>query len=316
MYRLAHLSDPHLGPLPDARIRELMSKRVIGYVNWHRNRAGTHTADHLTTLLADMAEQTPDHIAVTGDLVNLSLKAEIEPARAWLESLGPPHDVTAIPGNHDAYVPGSVQRAIKSWRPFMTGDTPARDGNDFPFVRRRGPLAIVALSSANASAPFMATGVFDSRQARALCRTLESLRAENLFRVVLIHHPPVRSRKYWHRRLIGTGHFSRAIREAGAELVLHGHTHVDSLVWTDSDTRPVPIIGVPSASNAPGDKRPAARYNLFDVEKTDDGWTCAMTERGLTLPGRPVSEIRSRRLVYSPGATVSEDVSEPVAASG
>ena len=33
---------------------------------------------------------TPDHIAVTGDLVNLSLPAEYAPARAWLDALGSP----------------------------------------------------------------------------------------------------------------------------------------------------------------------------------------------------------------------------------
>ena len=32
----------------------------------------------------------PDHIAITGDLVNLALEAEFAPAQAWLESVGAP----------------------------------------------------------------------------------------------------------------------------------------------------------------------------------------------------------------------------------
>ncbi|TIO72439.1 MAG: metallophosphoesterase, partial [Mesorhizobium sp.] len=34
MLRLAHISDVHLGPLPDVTYRDLASKRVLGYVNW------------------------------------------------------------------------------------------------------------------------------------------------------------------------------------------------------------------------------------------------------------------------------------------
>ncbi|TIR95677.1 MAG: metallophosphoesterase, partial [Mesorhizobium sp.] len=33
MLRLAHISDVHLGPLPDVTYRDLASKRVLGYVN-------------------------------------------------------------------------------------------------------------------------------------------------------------------------------------------------------------------------------------------------------------------------------------------
>ena len=38
MFVLAHLSDPHLGPVPLPRFRELTGKRALGYVNWHRRR--------------------------------------------------------------------------------------------------------------------------------------------------------------------------------------------------------------------------------------------------------------------------------------
>ena len=58
----------------------------------------------LDALVEDLQAQRPDHIAVTGDLVNISLVAEFAPARAWLESVGTPDHVTVVPGNHDAYV--------------------------------------------------------------------------------------------------------------------------------------------------------------------------------------------------------------------
>ena len=313
MFRLAHLSDPHLGPLPDARVAELISKRVIGYVNWQRNRATSHTSDHLDAVVADLKVSEPDHVAVTGDLVNLALDAELEPARLWLSGLGDPNDVSAIPGNHDAYVPGSVKKAVAKWRAFMSSDADGGDHSPFPFVRRRGPVGIVGLSSASASAPFMATGIFDPAQARALRTALLRLGEEGLFRIVLIHHPPLRTVTHWYRRLIGAARLRKVVHETGAELILHGHTHTDDLVWIEGPGKQVPVVGVPSASNAPGGKRPGGRYNLFEINGNAENWTCTMIERGLTLPGKPVSEIRRRQFDYSAGAAVSGGVSEAVA---
>src|SRR4051812_31501957 len=94
MFKLAHLSDPHLAPLPRPNPRELLSKRGLGYINWLRKRRSIHRPEVLAALVADLKAQTPDHIAVTGDLVNLSLTSEFAPARVWLETLGNPHDVT------------------------------------------------------------------------------------------------------------------------------------------------------------------------------------------------------------------------------
>ena len=87
-FTLAHLSDPHLPPLPAARLRDLAGKRAFGYLNWTRNRHKYHRREVLDALVADMKAQQPDHIAVTGDLVNLALEAEFAPARTWLESVG------------------------------------------------------------------------------------------------------------------------------------------------------------------------------------------------------------------------------------
>ena len=38
MFVLAHLSDPHLGPVPMPRFAELTGKRALGFVNWQRRR--------------------------------------------------------------------------------------------------------------------------------------------------------------------------------------------------------------------------------------------------------------------------------------
>ena len=151
MFTLAHLSDIHLSPMPRARRRELMSKRVLGYVNWHRGRKYVHRREILDLITRDIVEQEPDHIAVTGDLVNLGLPEEFLRAAEWLHHLGPPSKVTAIPGNHDAYVRLHPEAGTRHWQPFMEAN--AAGAKLFPDagravsvrapVRRRGARRIV-----------------------------------------------------------------------------------------------------------------------------------------------------------------------------
>ena len=66
MFSLAHLSDPHLGPLPDPTTLELASKRVLGYLNWRVNRSGGMGSRVLDQLVGDLKAQDADHVAVTG----------------------------------------------------------------------------------------------------------------------------------------------------------------------------------------------------------------------------------------------------------
>ncbi len=147
-FTLAHLSDPHLPPLPSLRLRDLAGKRALGYLNWTRNRRKVHKRDVLDALVSDLQAQKPDHIAITGDLVNLALEAEFAPSRAWLESVGAPERVTVIPGNHDAYVRATQHRFAEAWGNYRGGDDATDAGVTFPSLRRRGPLALISVSSA------------------------------------------------------------------------------------------------------------------------------------------------------------------------
>ena len=148
MFTLAHLSDWHLASRPAPS--ELIGKRGLGYINWHRARKKIHRPDALDATIRDLKAAAPDHIAVTGDLVDLSLADEYNRARGWLQTLGSPRDVTLVPGNHDIYVRSVEQAPAKYWADYMRGD----DGLDrFPFVRRRGNVALIGLSTAVPTAP-------------------------------------------------------------------------------------------------------------------------------------------------------------------
>lgn len=298
MFRLAHLSDIHLGPLPEVAYRDLVSKRITGYINWRRNRSADLHEGVIDRLVADLKRHAPDHVAVTGDLMNLALSGEIELSRLWLEALGGAADVSVVPGNHDAYVRGALARACAAWSPFMTGDGaagPARPGA-FPYMRVRGRVALIGVSSARATAPFMASGFFGEGQARRLAPLLDRARESGLFRVVMIHHPPVRGATAAHKRLFGIGRFQEVMRRHGAELVLHGHTHLPTTYRIDGPGGEIPVVGVAAAGQAPRGRKPAGQYNLFTISGEPGGWRIALVRRGISDVDASVHDIMTETL--------------------
>jgi 3',5'-cyclic AMP phosphodiesterase CpdA len=296
MFVLAHLSDPHLAPLPTPRFSELASKRMLGFLNWQRRRRNIHRADTLAALVADLKAQSPDHIAVTGDLVNISLADEFAAACAWLSQLGPPADVSVVAGNHDAYVRAMADMPRQAWGDWMRGDRD-RLQPEFPYIRRRGPVALVGLSSAVPTRPLVAAGRLGPEQIERMTNELARLGSEDAFRVVLIHHPPTDDAVHRHERLMDAESLRTAIGNVGAELVLHGHAHVRTVAWLDGPRQRVPAVGVPSASAAPGGHWEAAGYNLYRIEGGPGGWRCEAVTRAFVPETGMIAEVERRTLV-------------------
>jgi 3',5'-cyclic AMP phosphodiesterase CpdA len=293
LFRLAHLSDPHLPPVPAPSLGELAGKRALGYLNWTRNRHKFHRRDVLDALVSDVQAQAPDHIAVTGDLVNLALEAEFAPARAWLERLGLPARVTAIPGNHDAYVGDTAHRFGETFGDYFAGDDAPDNVAGFPSLRMRGPLALVGLSSAVPTPPLMATGWLGQTQLDALDDLLAGVAGAESFRVLLIHHP-LRSDSR-HKRLTDSSELLALLKGRGVELILHGHDHLHSTTWIEGPNGKIPVIGVPSASAVAHGRYPAAGYNLFSIGRDGSSWHCEQTIRGFK-DGSQIEELQRVKL--------------------
>ena len=292
-YVLAHLSDPHLPPLPAARLHELIGKRTLGYLNWRRNRHRIHRRELLDALVADLHAQEPDHIAITGDLVNLALPAEFAPAHRWLQHVGPPERVTIVPGNHDAYVRSTRHRFAEVFSDYLRGDDAVVG---FPFVQRRGPLTLIATSTAVPTAPLMATGRLGQAQLAALARILASTSSEPTFRVLLIHHPLRAEHHGRFKRLTDAAPLLALLRQYGVDLVLHGHDHLHSTMWFDGPHgRRIPVIGITSASAVPHGHHPAAAYNLFAIARDGAHWRCEQQVRGW-IESKGFCDIRRVRL--------------------
>jgi 3',5'-cyclic AMP phosphodiesterase CpdA len=232
---IAHLTDVHLGPIAGFGPRHWNVKRLLGYANWLRHRRQAYQRPVLDRIVADLAAQAPDHIAVTGDLVNIGLPQEHIAALAWLQSLGSPQHVTVIPGNHDIYSRLRGDPGTGRWSAYMApcaqGAAHAEPHRTFPFVRMLGRVAIVAVNSAVPTPPLLASGRLGEEQLAHLGRVLERLGQAEVFRLLLIHHPPLPGQAGRFRGLEDARALAAVLARHGAELVLHGHNHRNMLAW-------------------------------------------------------------------------------------
>ena len=89
--------------------------------------------------------------------------------------------------------------------------------------------------------------------------------------MLLIHHPPVAGLTSRRRSLRDAPAFAEVLRRRGAELVLHGHLHRTTLASLPGPERPIPVIGVPSASHAGPDPARCAAYHLYDIARAARG---------------------------------------------
>ncbi len=271
---LAHLSDVHLPPTGVLSPRAFLGKRALSVLSWKRRRSRLHSLKTAEAVMNDITAFAPDAIADTGDLTNFGLPQEFSQAAGWLERM--PAPTVVVPGNHDAMTSGPRKQALAAWDRWT-----APRAEDFPFVRRIGNMALIGVCSAVASPPLMAYGRVDIDQAMRLRRILEATR--DACRIVLIHHPVTPGLVPWRKSLLGWRHVAGALKEAGAELVLHGHSHCATTSFIP-DTA-IPLIATPSASLMSDEPDRAAGWNAFRVGTEASYWRIEMTRRRMTKTG-------------------------------
>src|SRR5262245_48899894 len=301
---IAHLSDVHLGPIRGFTPRHWNLKRLSGYWNWRSTRREHHQRGVLDRLVADMQAQAPDHIVVTGDLANIGLPQEHIDALTWLKALGPPDRVSVIPGNHDIYARHGRDPGTRRWAAYMTSNAAGErhlmaevPAPEFPYIRCLDGLPLTGLNSAVPTPPLIAAGRAGREQLARLARVLDSAGQAGLFRLVLIHHPPLPGQASRTRGLRDAAALQNVLREHGAELVIHGHNHLNMLRLAASRAgAPIPIVGVASASLAHRHGREGlARYNLYRI--AGPPWHITLEGRGLEDADGDIVELERRSLL-------------------
>ncbi len=284
--RLAHLSDWHATTLSGGGAGLLQPKRISGWLSWRLRRRRWHRADILAAAMRDVQQQDVDYTIVTGDLTHVSLESEFREAAGQLAALGPDERVFLIPGNHDCYVPVSPARSWDHWSGYLRGTRasdlePAlaeclaaerADGRaprhaDYPTLRVHGALALVGLCSAIPVPIFRAGGQLGGDQLERLERLLARLRERDLARVVMLHHPIVATDESPRRALWDAADLRGVLERQGADLVVHGHKHRRRVSLLEGPDGPIPVIGVPSASEVGSRPDKLAQYHLFTLRR-------------------------------------------------
>jgi 3',5'-cyclic AMP phosphodiesterase CpdA len=272
MQRFAQISDPHLSTLAGVQWRELLSKRLLGYLSWRRKRRFEHRQEILEALRRDLGRTPLAQLLVTGDLTHIGLPQEFAQARSWLERLGDPRQVAVVPGNHDAYVASDWRETFARWAEYMAPDGADGAVPAFPSLRVRGETAFIGLSTACPKPPFLATGTAGAAQlARLPALLAESARA-GLFRVVYLHHPPLPGQEAWRKRLTDAAAVRALLVEHGVELVLWGHSHRAFRGELATRHGPAALVAVPSASTRGRHGNDVAGYNCYTVARSGGGW--------------------------------------------
>ena len=267
------LTDPHLSSLENIQYRQLFNKRLLGYLSWRTKRQQHHLPSILAALISDMKTIKPDHVVISGDLTHIGLADEFDQVADWLPSVGSAEQVTVIPGNHETYVKSEWQESFAKWYGYLVADD-SQSGSqtvEFPTLRVRAPIAFIGLNSAYSSAPFLATGKLGNHQLGQLGKLLEQTKEQGLFRVVIVHHPPIPGICKWRKRLIDATELQEVLKQHGAELVLFGHTHKTESRELKTTNGTIPLISLSSASSNSDEHSRRASYAVFRVKKNQLG---------------------------------------------
>lgn len=278
--RIAHFSDLHVLSLEGVEPHRFLNKRITGYANLRLKRGHVHHPRFVRAIAREIRRSKVDHVVITGDLTNLALDEEFAAVRELLDDeLGlAAGDLSIVPGNHDLYTRGALRakRFVKYFGEHMTTDLPDLGVEiplgRFPFVRLRGPAAIIGITSAVPRLPLFATGKIGKAQADALARILEHPEVRRRTPVVLMHHPAHNPLSTVKRLLTGLDDAAllwSSIKDVPRGLVLHGHLHKRLQRNMKTSAGRMISVGATSASLEHEDEGRMAGFNLYEIR--DDG---------------------------------------------
>ncbi len=250
----------------------LFNKRLTGYANLRFHRKSVHKPFAVEASLRELRKIGVDHVVVTGDVTNLALEREFELVRTVLDrELGlSPEQVSIVPGNHDTYTRGAfrTKRFAQTFAACMTSDIAISD-SPFPYVRLRGPVALIGLSTAVPRPPLVAAGQFGTQQLQALARVLEHPEVRSRTPVFLQHHPWHNPPTRLHRLMEGlydAEEQAELLQSVERGLLLHGHLH--RRVHRQLTTRAgyIDAVGATSASLLHEREDRMAGFNVYEVD--------------------------------------------------
>ena len=227
-------------------------------------------------LIEDVNGLDADLVALSGDLTQRARPREYRQAAAFIEQLEA--QVLAVPGNHDVY---------PWWFPAHRLCVPRRrfdrwvSANRYPSFEKEG-LAVLGISSATG---FTIKRGYVPRSVSVRVREYYGGRQESTFKVLVVHHPPVRlaAGGVGEATLGGLG-LLEAAAEAGVRLVLSGHWHVSHVGEVEAAGRRL-VLAHAGTSTSNRRRAPQEGLNSYHVVQVDEG-AFSIEERGYAAEAR------------------------------
>jgi 3',5'-cyclic AMP phosphodiesterase CpdA len=277
--RIAHFSDLHLLSLEGVTLGRFLNKRLTGWAMLRFHRKSVHKPHAVRAVADEVKRARIDHVTITGDLTNLALEPEFQLVRNFIEKdLGLHSDqVSVIPGNHDVYTRGSAHKRrfeeyCKDW---IKSDIPElgveHHGARYPYVKLRGPCAIIGMSTAVPRGPLMAAGQFGSAQLDVFEKLLEHPEVKKRTKVILQHHPAHNLRNRVVAYLEGlhdSKHMVKKLARLEHGLILHGHSHIRVRRTIETEVGRIDVVGATSASLLSDHPHRHAGFNLYEFDDT------------------------------------------------
>jgi 3',5'-cyclic AMP phosphodiesterase CpdA len=237
MMLLAHISDPHFG---------------------------TEDLPVCSALRADLVQEAPDLVVLTGDITQRARSAQFVKARVFLDSLSP-LPVLALPGNHDLPLFDLFTRFTAPYGRFRRHIC----GTLAPLWQ--GPqVAVIAVNSTRVMRH--KHGELPAEIVGQVARQLAQLRQR--FRVVALHHPlAVIEHTDVHNRARNADEALAQWIGAGADLFLGGHIHLPYCISAGGGSRHAVVL---QAGTSVSTRRRGGRPNSYNLVRFESNTPARM----------------------------------------
>jgi 3',5'-cyclic AMP phosphodiesterase CpdA len=189
MRKVVHISDPHFGT-----VRPELVEPLIESVNG----------------------LSPDLVILSGDLTQRATDTEYENARKMMDRFIAP--VLTVPGNHDTPLYNLWSRFLHPWKRYNRWV-----GEEMSPIFRDEKMLVIGVNTVNRFA--WRSGKISERVMNKMVADL-SEGADDLMKIVVVHHPLAQEPKDGRVRTKGGKATVEALCENGADLVLSGHMHM------------------------------------------------------------------------------------------